>query len=499
MAGKEYFSSRWSLILAALGMVVGTGNIWRFPRIVARNGGGAFIIVWFLFLFLWSIPLLIIEFTMGKSTRKGSIGAFGTLLSPGYSWMGTFVFVCTAAIMFYYSVVMGWCLRFLYDSVINASFLTDPNSVWNSFVGSGWQPLLFHFIAISTGSFIVFRGIKGGIEKANNILIPLLLILLVIAAIRALTLPGAAKGLDFFFAPDWRALSRFNVWLDALTQSAWSTGAGWGLILTYAVYMRQKEDIVLNSFIAGLGNNAASILVGLSVFPAVFALAPQLGLDPNQVVLTPGPANTGLAFIWMPRLFAQMTGRHFFIVLFFLSLSIAALTSLIAMLELAVRNLLDLGFSRKKSILFIWCFSFVLGTPSALSLNFFNNQDWVWSLGLMVSGIFFITAVLKYGPGKFRKILINIKDNDLNLGKWFEYFVILVLPAEFILLLGWWFYQSIVKFEPHGWWHPFRIYSVGTCLAQWGIVLICAILLNKIFAGRIIPGGKNEHFFKAQP
>ncbi len=490
MAGKEYFSSRWSLILAAMGMVVGTGNIWRFPRIVARNGGGAFILVWFLFLFLWSIPLLIIEFTMGKTTRKGTIGAFTRLLSPGYTWMGTFVFICTAAIMFYYSVVMGWCVKFLVYSFLSPSVLTEPHRIWESFVISGWQPLLFHFIAISIGSVIVLGGIKGGIEKANNILVPSLLLLLLIAAIRALTLPGAVKGLDFFLAPDWGALGQFNVWLEALTQSAWSTGAGWGLILTYAVYMRQKEDIVLNSFIAGLGNNAASLLVGLAIFPAVFSLAPQIGLDPNQVVLSTGPANTGLAFIWMPRLFAEMSGRHVFIVLFFLSLSIAALTSLIAMLELAVRNLSDIGFNRKKAILTIWLFSFAFGAPSALSMKYFLNQDWVWSIGLMISGMFFMTAVLKYGPARFRRILINTKDNDLVLGKWFDFFIKFVLPVEFFLLLGWWFYQSIVRFEPQGWWHPLRIYSVGTCLFQWGIVLLGAVLLNNYISARMKAGIK---------
>ncbi|RMD97210.1 MAG: sodium-dependent transporter, partial [Calditrichaeota bacterium] len=255
---REYFSSRWTLILAALGMAIGTGNIWRFPRIAAQNGGGAFLIPWILFLFLWSIPLIIAEFAIGKKTRFGPVGAIGTLIGKKYTWMGAFVAFCTIAIMFYYSVVMGWCLKYFYAATIGDLAHVNGRQYWDSFSAAPFQPLLFHFLSISIGALIIYRGIALGIERANKILIPGLGLLLVVATIRALTLPGALNGLQFFFAPDWKALINFRVWLEALSQSAWSTGAGWGLILTYAVYMREKEDIVLNSFISGFGNNSAS-------------------------------------------------------------------------------------------------------------------------------------------------------------------------------------------------------------------------------------------------
>ena len=485
MANKEMFSSRWSLIIAAIGMVIGTGNIWRFPRIVAKNGGGSFLIVWMVFLFMWSIPLLISEFAIGKKTRKGTIGAFSQIAGKNLTWMGGFVGFCTIAIMFYYSAVMGWCLRFLIAAVSGSFNNINSELFWDQFVTSPWQPILFHGIAISLGALIIIRGVTNGIEKANNILIPLLLLMLVIAAIRALTLPNAINGLNFFFSPDWSSLLNYKVWLEALSQSAWSTGAGWGLILTYAVYMRQREDIVLNSFMAGLGNNAASILVGLAIFPAVFALAPQLGQIPEEVMGVTGPASTGMAFIWMPRLFAELPGSTFFITLFFLSLTIAALTSLIAMFELAVRNLIDLGYSRKTATVGIWTVAFVLGIPAAANMSFFENQDWVWGIGLMLSGFFYIVAIRKYGITKFRKTDINTPDNDIRLGIWFEWVLKYIIPVEFIVLIGWWFYQAITVYQPVGWWNPFKTFSVGTCLFQWGIVIVIFKLLNKKIIQRL--------------
>ena len=479
MAKHETFTSRWGLVLAAMGMAVGTGNIWRFPRIVAKNGGGAFLIPWIIFLFLWSIPLLIGEFAIGKKTRKGAIGAFATFIGPKFAWMGSFVGFCTMAIMFYYSVVMGWCLRYVVASLLNEIGQTNAQLFWETQASSGLSPILFHFFAMFCGAFIVYRGVVRGIERASRILIPSLAFLLVVAAVSAITLPGATAGLNFFFNPDWSALLSYRVWLEALSQSAWSTGAGWGLILTYAVYLRKREDIVLNSFIAGLGNNSASILAGLAIFPAVFALAPRIGIDPQTVVSASGPASTGMAFIWMPELFKQMPAGQLFATLFFLALTFAALSSLIAMIELAVRIFMDAGLKRKNAILLVAGLGFLLGLPSAASMPFFENQDWAWGVGLILSGFFFAFAINMYGVSHFRQHLVNNEDSDFYIGKWVEIVWRFVIPLEFIVLTGWWFYQAITVYEPNAWWNPLKTFSVGTCVAQWGIILGIFFLLNK--------------------
>jgi len=488
MSQKEVFSSRWGLIFAALGMAIGTGNIWRFPRILAANGGGAFLIPWTIFLFLWSIPLLITEFAIGKHTRKGPAGAFGKLIGEKFTWMGCFVGFCTIAIMCYYSVVMGWCVRYFIASFENifadGTSLTTGITFWENFLHSKYQPLLLHLVSMALGSYIIFHGVIAGIERTNRILIPSLFLLIIFAIIRALTLPGATAGLNYFFNPNWTYLLNYKIWLNGLSQSAWSTGAGWGLILTYATYMRAREDIVLNSYITGFGNNSASLLSGMAIFPAVFALAPLLNLNAAIELAKTGPANTGLTFIWVPQLFAKAPMGSVFTIIFFLVLSFAALSSLISMLELATRIFMDVGMSRKSAILFVAIAGFIIGIPSALSMDFFENQDWVWGLGLIVSGFFFAFSVIKYGPRRFRTDIINLADNDVQVGKWYEVIIAFIIPIEFVVLIIWWFYQAFGW--QHQWWNPFRVFSIGTCIFQWAIVIALFLLFNRSISKRIL-------------
>ncbi|MGQ9561508.1 MAG: sodium-dependent transporter [Candidatus Oleimicrobiaceae bacterium] len=490
MGRQERFSSRWGLVAAALGMAIGTGNIWRFPRIVARNGGGAFLIPWISALLLWSIPLLMVESAIGKATRRGTVGSFATILGRRFAWMGGFVALCTVAIMCYYSVVTGWCLRYLAAAFANRLVGVDSRLFWETFVANPLQQSLFHLAAIVIAAGIVHGGVAKGIERVNKVLIPGLFVLLAIAAVRALTLPGAAAGLEFFFRPNWSTLADYRVWLEGLTQSAWSTGAGWGLFLTYAVYSRTREDVPLNSLVVGFGNNSASLLVGVGLFPAVFALAPGLGLEPIQVLRESGPASTGLAFLWVPRLFAVCPGGRFLMVVFFLALSMAAITSLISMVELATCNLVDAGIGRPRAVTLTAALGFLAGLPSALHLSFLENQDWVWGLGLLVCGLFFAVAVRRFGVRNFREQLINASGSGIRVGRWWDFLVLFLIPAEFLLLIGWWFFQSIVVFEPHSWWNPFRAFSLGTCVAQWGLGMGVLILLNGMLVRRFLGGGK---------
>lgn len=487
MQPRETFSSRWALLLAALGMAVGTGNIWRFPRVVAQNGGAPFLIPWFLFLFLWSIPLLIVEFGMGKKTRMGTVGAFGGM-HRDHTWMGGFVGFCTLGITFYYCVVTGWCFRYTFVSLIDivspggaipggGLWSAETTGHWNAFIGSGWQPVLFHLIGILFGSWIIYRGVVKGIERANRILIPTLFALLVIAAIRAVTLPGATDGLNFLFSLEWKKLLHYRIWLEGLSQSAWSTGAGWGLILTYAVYMKKNDDIVANSFLAGLGNNSASLLAALAIIPTVFAVLPAG--QAMTVVTDTGPVSTGLTFIWIPKLFEQIAGGRIFLFIFFLALSIAALSSLIAMIELGTRITMDFGLTRHRGILIVGGGCFLLGLPSALSPTFFQNQDWVWGIGLLLSGLLYAVTVIRYGVERFRREMIDSVDNDIRLGRIFNVIVKFVIPVEFLAMIAWWFMQAILHYDPDFWWHPFRTFSVGTCLFQWGLLIAVLLFLNR--------------------
>jgi NSS family neurotransmitter:Na+ symporter len=464
------------MLIAMLGMAVGTGNIWRFPRIAATNGGGSFLVAWVSFLLLWSIPLLIVEFALGKGTRRGAIGAFIKTVGPKFAWMGAWVALCATAIMFYYSVVMGWTLRFFVASLTGEIPNTEaPAALWESFQASGGA-LTTHAIAVGMAVGVVAFGVKG-IETAARILIPSLIILVLVLAIKALTLPGASEGLAFLFTPQWSELADYRIWLEALTQNAWDTGAGWGLVLTYAIYMRKREDTALNAFVIGFGNNSMSLLAGIMVLCTVFSVMPDAA---SEIV---GAGNEGITFIWVPQLFADMPGGRVFLPLFFLALSFAAWTSLVAMVELASRILMDLGLPRGKAIAVVGVAGLVFGAASALNMDVFYNQDWVWGVGLMLSGFFFAFLVLKYGVTRFREDFINHAHSDIRIGAWWDWAIRLV-AVEAVVLMGWWLWGAQGD-ELVATWTLFSPYNVGTVLIQWGIVLALLLAGNRWMVRRM--------------
>ncbi len=473
MASKsEVFSSRWGMLLAMLGMAVGTGNIWRFPRIAATNGGGPFLVAWAVFLLAWSVPLLILEFALGKGTRQGTIGAFIKTMGPKFAWMGAWVALVATAIMFYYSVVMGWTIRFFIATLTGHVPAAQPGAFWDAY-NSSWTAVLTHLVAMGLGVWVVSRGVKG-IEKAAKILMPSLIVLVIVLAIKAVTLPGASKGLAFLFTPHLSGLKDYNVWLQALTQNAWDTGAGWGLVTTYAIYMRQKEDTALNAFVIGFGNNSISLLAGITVLCTVFSVMPEAA---HQIV---GAGNEGLTFIWIPQLFAHIPAGRFFQAIFFLALVFAAWTSLVAMIELAARILMDLGMTRGRAIAVVGTVGFLLGVPSALNLGILHNQDWVWGVGLMLSGLFFAIAVLRYGVTRWREKFINQSGSDIRIGAWWDWLMRFIVVEAIVLMVwliaGAWKASSAKGVKAV--WSLFSADNVGTLLIQWAVVLVVLLLAN---------------------
>jgi len=332
---------------------------------------------------------------------------------------------------------------------------------------------------------IVFSGVVKGIERANKLLIPSLFFLLIVAAIRAVTLPNALQGLNYIFAPNLSQFADYKMWLNALTQSAWSTGAGWGLLLTYAVYSHRKENPLLTASTIGFGNNIASLLAACAVIPTVFSVFSTQEYTQQKVMEVMQADNQGLTFIWIPKLFGNIPGGTFFLALFFLALTFAAFSSLIAMLELVTRIFMDTGMVRKKAVLYVGLIGFVMGLPSAISLGFFNNQDWVWGLGLLLSGAFFTYTVILFGPKKFRKEVISMPKEGIKVGRWFEVVVWVFLPLQFLATIIWWFWQSYSA-DPQNWLKINSPSSVGTVIFQWGVAIILFILLNKLIAKRLV-------------
>lgn len=506
MNPPQQFSSRLAMMLTMLGMAVGTGNIWRFPRIASTNGGGEFLVAWIVFLFIWSIPLILVEFGMGRLTRVGPIGAFVKVMGPKYAWMGAFIAWVATAIMFYYSVVTGWTLHYVWSALSGAVPGAEPGTYWQAYTSSYW-PLLAHAISIGLAVLVVARGI-GRIERVVNILMPILIILVIVLTIRAVTLPGAGAGLAYLFGVDWHRLGDARIWLQALTQNAWDTGAGWGLLLVYAAYLRQKEDTALNGFILPIANNTISLLAGMMVLSTVFAVVPQLvatlETNPNALAAYPQLAdavragetvnadllqrtifsagNEGITFIWMPQLFARIPFGQVFMVLFFLALFFAAFTSLVAMVELATRVMSDAGMERPRAVRLVGVLGFLLGIPSALSLAVLHNQDWVWGVGLMVSGLFFAIAVIRHGARRFREEQLNHEASDIRIGRWWDFVISFLVPLQAVALILWWLWQV---WGP-GALDPFGVETVGTVLFQWAAIIIVLLIANR-FLARVRP------------
>jgi len=502
MGQGDRFGSRLGMMLVMLGMAVGTGNIWRFPRIAAQNGGGEFLIPWVAFLFLWSIPLLLVEFGLGRKFRAGPVVAFGRLLGPGWAWMGAFVAFVATAILFYYSVVTGWTFRYVVGSLLGELPEARPGAFWAEYTAS-WWPVVTHGCAIGLGTLVVSRGI-GGIEKVARILMPTLIVLVIVLALRATMLPGAGAGLDYLFGVDWHRLWNARLWIEALTQNAWDTGAGWGLALCYAAYLREKEDTALNAVVLPVANNLISLLAGVTVLCTVFSVVPNLvasaAADPEVLARFPTLAeavqggeavtpallqrtifdagNEGMTFIWIPQLMGTLPFGRVIMLLFFTALALAAMTSLIAIVELATRVLVDAGLERSRAVRLVGVGAFLLGAPSALSLNVLKNQDLVWGVGLLVSGLFFSVAIIRFGVRRFREEQINHPDSDIRIGRWWDVVIGLLVPVEAVTLVAWWLVQAW-SWDPEGWLTPFARENVGTVLFQFAVVLGLLIAGNR--------------------
>ena len=520
MGQSDQFNGRLGLIFASIGAAIGTGNIWRFPRMVGANGGGTFLIPWLFFLFVWSIPLVIAEFAMGKRSRTGTIGTFRIFAGKKFAWMGLWTAWISTAIGFYYAIVAGWTIKYFQLGITGG--LTkdgvDTTEVWNAFLQSPGQVIFFQFIVIALTLAAIWKGAKA-IEKVNMILMISLFVLLFMSLGLSLWMDfsdGTLDGAMFMFTVDPEMLWEPEIWINGLSQSAWSCSAGMGMAITYAVYMRKDEDTVLNAFTMGLANNSISVIAGLAVLSAIFAVSS----DPLATV-TGG--SSAITFLALPEVFAQAPGGAIgpFIMMtgFFLALSFAALTSMISTVELCVRNFVDHGYNRERSVAITGAAIFLFGLPSAflwIKLDsagvafpeFLEVQDHIWGYGLMFSGLFIAFSIWKYGyvrwkaqvaageaPGGFRGYLgvgvsafrddfINTGDNDIVVGRWWDILLYIAFPILFAILMLSYFGDMIANTEDV--WNPANPKGLGIILMFWGVVAALFIFLNKYLIQRPI-------------
>ena len=338
-------------------------------------------------------------------------------------------------------------------------------------------------------SSIVYQGIAGGIEKFCKVAIPALFIILVGLAIYAVTLNGANQGLQYLFTVKKEYILSPNTWIQAFIQAAWSTGAGWGFIITYANYVGEEEDVPTSCLIMGLGDNLGAILSALVVIPAICALS----ATPEAANEALSQGNFGLTFIYIYQLFTTIPGGRFISFIFFGLLAIAAITSLFSMIEVGVKCVVDLGLPRKKAVVSVCFAGFLVGCFSCWSLVNIDNQDWVWGIGLLVSGAFIAILAWKYGVEKLRTQEVNAKGADVHLPKAYYTGCMYLIPVLVVIMVVYWLLQTKEWF-PNTWLNPFIIQdNTGTVLLQFGVVILAGLALSRFFNTKTAKGAMKDN------
>ena len=358
MEKRDSFASSFGVLVAMAGSAVGLGNLWRFPYLVGTNGGAAFIIIYLAIVFVLALPIMYAEFTVGRRAQSNVFGAFKKL-APGPKWgiIGILAIICCILIVSFYSVVGGWTLDYLVKAVMGefSSGREGLDGLFAQTVSSNWRPLLFMLLFVGTSSAVLLAGVKDGIEKYSKVLMPLLFLMVIIIAVRSVTLPGAGAGLDFLFKPDFSKVTA-NTFLDALGQAFFSLSVGFGIIFTYASYVNKNENLIKMSAQTAAADTTFAIIAGIAIMPAVFAF----GISPSQ-----GP---GLVFVTLPYVFAQLPFGSVLAAIFFFVLYVAALTSAISLLEVAVAYVIEeFKINRKAAVLLVVAIVLFLGTFCSLS------------------------------------------------------------------------------------------------------------------------------------
>lgn len=365
MSERAQFATRIGVIAASVGSAVGLGNIWRFPYEAGAHGGGAFISIYILCVLFLGIPVMIAEFIIGRSTHKNANSAINTLVPGSKFRYVSYVGICASVmILSFYSVVAGWIVEYLFQSIIGnmtGHTAQEYSNMFNSLAGNPYRSLFWTYLFLGANFLILRKGIQKGIERISNILMPVLFVLLLVFCINSLTLPNAKEGLKFLFSPDFSQVSPSMV-IGAMGQAFFSLSLGLTCLLTYASYFNDKTPLVKSATIIAILDTCVAILAGVIIFPAVFSF----GAEP-----TAGPK---LVFEVLPNIFQQMPGGYLWAVAFFVLLFFASITSTISMSEIFITFCTEEhNMSRKKATRLNTVITLALGTLCALSFNVLSD------------------------------------------------------------------------------------------------------------------------------
>lgn len=371
----ENWGSRVGFILATAGSAIGLGNIWKFPYIAGENGGAAFIIIYLGIVFTIGLSVMLAEIAIGRRAQTDAIHAFAKLGKPGWSFIGVLGVLTAFVVLSFYSVVAGWCIAYVVKSASGAFSGMDAAEVgaaFGAFVGSPVTPIIYHGIFAALTIAVVIGGVSGGIEKTSKVLMPLFFVILVALVVRSITLPGAEKGLEFFLAPDFSKVSATTI-IAALGQAFFSLSLGMAALLTFGSYVGKDMNLGKSAVQITVLDTLVAILAGLAILPAVFAI----GMDPA--------AGPGLTFVTLPAVFNSMPGGYVFAIIFFVLLTIAALTSSVSILETVVAFFANTGLSRRTAAIGAGTVAFLAGIPSSLSVGIWSDVHFIKGQGFLDS------------------------------------------------------------------------------------------------------------------
>lgn len=449
MANNSEFKTKIGLIAATVGSAVGLGNVWRFPAEAQANGGAAFLLVYVVCVLFFGIPVMLGEFMIGRAGRSDAINSYKKL-SPHQPWWvsGLMGVVCSYIILSFYVVVSGWTMEYLYESITGDLFapirgVAEGGNMqftmkMDQYVTSVWPPMIWTWINIVVCGLILSMGVQKGIEKASDIMMPMLFIILIILCISAMTLPKASEGLQYFFRPDFSKITP-QVWISALGQAFFSLSLGMGTMITYGSYFKKDTNLVQTAFTVSIIGILVAVLVGMVIFPGVMSF----GLEGESF------RGGALVFVTFPEIFDRMWCPQLWAILFFTLLMVAAITSSISISEVSIAYFCDhYEMSRAKATACVMLPLFFLGALSSLSngvlsdmtifgYTFFDACDAVTANIIMPIGALIMSVFLGWFAPK--NLIKNQLTNDGKLNDFFVKPVIFLLkwvtPIVIVLIL----------------------------------------------------------------
>lgn len=366
---RANFAGKLSAVLVAAGSAVGLGNIWRFPSLAADNGGGAFLVIYLLCVLLLGFPLILAEFSVGRSTQLGAVGAYRTL-HKRWGFIGYFGVIAAFLLLGFYYVVSGWTLEYFVQSLTGrlADYSTpaEYRAAFDNFRTATWKPLIFAWAFVLLTHFVIARGVQKGIEKFSNILMPLLFVILIVMAVHSVMMPGSGAGLSFFFKPDFSEVTPKTI-LMAMGQAFFSLSIGMGCMVTYASYFKRDTNLKTTALQVTMLDTLVAITAGVIIFPAAFSV----GIFNQGETAMAGPE---LIFITLPAIFNSLPWSMLWSAIFFLLIIVAALTSTISIHEV-VAAYLNEEWKLKRSVA-NWLSTsgmLVLATLASLSQGVLNH------------------------------------------------------------------------------------------------------------------------------